>query len=149
MGANVGATVLASGAEHYVDRGPGKRVWAFTVLALDDLTRYDGKPTGLSGQEYRDRLVASYDTIGVLPFVDPHGVAWQVRFDHLTESLPDFKSDGETVPGLYPDGQSSVRDTAERHKRGGDGIIPSPPLYFVATVWSCASYDARRLRRRR
>ncbi len=88
------ATVLASGAEHYVDAGPGKRVWSFTVLALDDLARYDGKPAGRTGQEYRDSLAASYDTIGVLPFVDPHGVAWQVRFDHLVESLPDPRAAG-------------------------------------------------------
>jgi len=92
------ATVLASGAERYVDAGPGKRVWLFTVLAANDLARYDGRPTGLTGQQYRDALVASYTTIGVLPFVDPHGVAWQVRFDHLVESVPDPRT-ALTGPG--------------------------------------------------
>ncbi len=86
------ATALADGSERYVDRGPGKRVWRFTVLALDGLARYDGESTGLSGQEYRDRLAASYDTIGVLTFVDPHGAAWRVHFDNLAEALPDPRS---------------------------------------------------------
>ncbi len=96
------ATVLAGGAENYVDAGPGKRVWTFIVLALDGLARYDGRPTGLTGQQYRDALTASYETIGVLPFVDPHGVAWRVRFDHLVESLPDPRTALAGPAGLGP-----------------------------------------------
>ncbi len=70
------ASVTAGGGERYVDAGPGKRVWAFTVLAV-------------SGQGYRDSLVASYARSGPLSFVDPHGVAWSVHFDDLVERLPD------------------------------------------------------------
>lgn len=83
------ATVTTGGAERYADLGPGKRVWQFTVLALDGLARYDGRPTGLSGQHYRDLLAASYGKIGPLPFIDPHGVTWSVHFDDLVESMPD------------------------------------------------------------
>lgn len=92
------ATVMADGDERYVDAGPGKRVWSFTVVALDGLTRYDGQPTGVSGQQYRDALVASYGTIGMLPFVDPYGVTWQVHFDNLVESLPNPRT-ALTGPG--------------------------------------------------
>src|SRR5579883_975511 len=53
------ASVTVGGGERYVDAGPGKRVWAFTVLAVNELVRYDGRPTGVSGQGYRDSLVAS------------------------------------------------------------------------------------------
>jgi hypothetical protein len=83
------ANVTAGGGERYVDVGPGKRVWAFTVLAVNELVRYDGRPTGVSGQGYRDSLVASYARSGPLSFVDLHGVAWSVHFDDLVERLPD------------------------------------------------------------
>ncbi len=83
------ATVTAGGGEVYVDAGPGKRVWTFTVLALNGLTRYDGRPTGLSGSDYRDALAAAYAKIGPLPFVDPRGAAWNVHVDDLVETLPD------------------------------------------------------------
>ena len=83
------AAVTKGGGERYVDPGPGKRVWSFTVLAANDLLRYDGKPTGLTGQQYRDLLAASYAKIGPIPFIDPHGDAWNVHFDDLVESLPD------------------------------------------------------------
>ncbi len=83
------ASVTSGGGERYVDAGPGKRVWSFTVLALNDLTRYDGQPTGVSGQQYRDALVASYGKSGALAFVDLEGIAWSVRFDDLVEAIPD------------------------------------------------------------
>lgn len=83
------ASVTSGGGERYVDAGPGKRVWSFTVLCANNLLRYDGQPTGVSGQQYRDALAASYAKIAALAFVDPHGVAWSVRFDDMVEALPD------------------------------------------------------------
>ncbi len=87
------ATVRADGNESYVDLGPGKRVWRFTVLARNDLTKYDGTPTGLSGQQYRDALWASYAKVAsALSFTDPQGVSVQVRFDDLIEHVADLRS---------------------------------------------------------
>src|SRR6266496_574162 len=54
------ATTRADGGEGYVDLGPGKREWSMTILCLNDLTRYDSMPTGLSGQQYRNSLRNSY-----------------------------------------------------------------------------------------
>ena len=52
------ATVRADGGEAYVDLGPGKRIWSMTVLCMNDLLKYDGTSTGLTGQQYRDALRA-------------------------------------------------------------------------------------------
>lgn len=86
------ASVTAGGGERYVDVGPGKRVWQFTVLALNGLTRYDGQPAGMTGRQYRDALEASYAKSGTLPFVDPAGVAWTVHLDLVVERLPDLRT---------------------------------------------------------
>lgn len=86
------ASVTSGGGERYVDAGPGKRVWSFTILGVNDLLRYDGQPTGMTGQQYRDGLVASYAKSGTLAFVDPHGVSWTVHFDDLVEALPDLRT---------------------------------------------------------
>jgi len=98
------ASVTMGGAERYVDAGPGKRVWRFTALALDGLTRYDGQPTGMAGQQYRDALTLSYQRSGALPFVDPHGQSWSVHFDDLVEVLPDLR----TGAGAGPPGTSGA-----------------------------------------
>jgi hypothetical protein len=86
------ASVTAGGGERYVDVGPGKRVWQFTILALNGLVRYDGQPVGLTGREYRDALEASYARSGTLPFVDPAGSAWTVHLDLVVERLPDLRT---------------------------------------------------------
>jgi len=87
------ATVRADGNESYVDLGPGKRVWRFTALALNDLTKYDGTPTGLAGQQYRDALWASYAKVATtLSFTDPEGLVAQVHFDDLIERVANLRS---------------------------------------------------------
>ncbi len=87
------ATVRADGNESYVDLGPGTRVWRFTALALNDLTQYDGTPTGLMGQQYRDALWASYAKVATaLSFTDPEGQTAQVHFDDLVERVADVRS---------------------------------------------------------
>jgi hypothetical protein len=79
----------------YVDYGPGKRAWSMTILALNDLLGYDGQSTGLTGEQYRDALHASYNNnIGTtINFVDPlNGSPIAVHFDGYSESMPDLHS---------------------------------------------------------
>jgi hypothetical protein len=85
------ATVCADGGEGYVDLGPGKRVWSMVILCVNDLNKYDGTPTGLTGQNYRDNLVASYNKIGqTVTFQDPLGNSIQVHFDSYAEHALDL-----------------------------------------------------------
>jgi hypothetical protein len=87
------AAITKGGGERYVDAGPGKRVWAFTILAVNDLVRYDGQLVGLSGQQFRDALLASYAKVATtLSFTDPHGVSWTVRFDDYVEEVRDLRT---------------------------------------------------------
>jgi hypothetical protein len=87
------ATVRADGGEAYVDLGPGKRAWSMTVLCLNDLLKYDGTGTGLTGQQYRDALRASYtgSTGTTILFTDPlNGTALSVHFDSYAEIIYDL-----------------------------------------------------------
>ncbi len=87
------ATVRADGGESYVDLGPGKRVWSMIVLCLNDLLKYDGTSTGLTGQQYRDALRASYTgSVGTtLQFIDPlNGSPVAVHFDSYIEVVTDL-----------------------------------------------------------
>ncbi|HYU77233.1 MAG TPA: hypothetical protein VEL31_31585 [Ktedonobacteraceae bacterium] len=86
-------TVRADGGLAYVDLGPGKRVWIMVVLCLNDLTRYDGTSTGITGQQYRDSLRASYtSSVGsTLAYSDPlNPTAVAVHFDTYKESITDI-----------------------------------------------------------
>lgn len=88
------ATVRADGGQAYVDLGPGRRVWSMTILCLNEQTRYDGTPTGLSGQQYRDALRASYTgSVGAtIQFVDPlNSAAVAVHFDSYSELVYDLR----------------------------------------------------------
>lgn len=87
------ASYRADGSLSYVDLGPGKRLWSMTILARNDLLRYDGTPTGLTGQQYRDALRASYTSnIGTtINFTDPlHGSPIAVHFDNYSERILDL-----------------------------------------------------------
>ena len=87
------ATPRADGNEAYVDFGLGKKVWKFTVLALNDLSNYDGTPTGFTGQEYHDTLYGSYARVNaVLVFVDVDDTQHNVRFDNLVAHVPDVQT---------------------------------------------------------
>jgi hypothetical protein len=73
--------------------GRAKRVWRFTALAVNDLTKYDGTPTRITGQQYRDALWASYVKVATaLSFTDPQGQTAQVHFDDLVEHVADLRS---------------------------------------------------------
>lgn len=87
------ATVRADGGESYVDLGPGKRAWSMVILCLNDLVKYDGTLTGLTGQQYRDALRGSYtgSTGSTLSFTDPqNGSALSVHFDSYAELIADL-----------------------------------------------------------
>ena len=81
-------SVRADGGLAYVDLGPGRRTWSVTILCLNDQLQYDGTPTGLSGQQYRDALRASY--LGsrgtTIQFSDPlNSAPIAVHFDSYSE----------------------------------------------------------------
>ena len=85
----------ADGSLSYVDLGPGRRMWSMTILAINELRRYDGTLVGVSGQQFRDALRTSYTShIGTtINFVDPlNGSAIPVHFDHMEESILDLHS---------------------------------------------------------
>jgi hypothetical protein len=85
------ATVRADGGEGYVDLGPGKRVWSMVILCVNDLLKYDGTSTGLTGQNYRDSLIGSYSKVAqTVTFQDPLGVSFQVHFDGYVEHALDL-----------------------------------------------------------
>lgn len=89
------ATYRADRSLAYVDQGPGKRQWNMVVLCSNELLRYDGTPTGLSGQQYRDALRTSYmGSIGTtIPFVDPlNGSTIAVHFENYEERILDLHS---------------------------------------------------------
>jgi hypothetical protein len=89
------ATYRADGSLAYVDLGPGKRTWSMVILARNELLRYDGTPSGSSGQQYRDALRTSYTaTIGAtINFTDPlNGAPIAVHFDSYEERIIDLHS---------------------------------------------------------
>lgn len=84
------STIRADGGTSYVDLGPGKRVWSMTLLCKNDLLRYDGLPTGVTGQQYRDSLHASYlNSVGTtVLFGDPIAATTvAVHIDAYTEHV--------------------------------------------------------------
>lgn len=88
------ATVRADGGQAYVDLGPGRRVWSITILCVNEQLKYDGTPTGLTGQQYRDALRTSYtNSVGTtIQYTDPlNGSAVAVHFDSYTELVYDLR----------------------------------------------------------
>ncbi len=88
------ATVRADNGESYVDLGPGKRTWSMVLLCYNDLLKYDGTATGLTGEQYRDALRTSYGQVGVtINYVDPlNSVPVAVHFDSYAETVLDLHS---------------------------------------------------------
>jgi hypothetical protein len=89
------AIYRADGSLAYIDLGPGKRTWSMIILARNELLRYDGTPSGSSGQQYRDALRTSYTTtIGAtINFTDPlNGTPIAVHFDSYEERIIDLHS---------------------------------------------------------
>lgn len=85
----------ADGSLSYVDLGPGRRTWSMTVLAVNELKKYDGSQVATTGQQYRDTLRTSYTSnIGTtINFTDPlSGIPIAVHFDLYEESIIDLHS---------------------------------------------------------
>jgi hypothetical protein len=88
-----------SGAgERYVDRGPGKRLFTFTVVAFSAMLDYSGSPVPLTSTQYHDALQTSYNRVNTtLSYTDPATHTWTVRFDDLSEQLVDIRSQADTL----------------------------------------------------
>jgi hypothetical protein len=89
------AKYRADGSLSYIDLGPGRRTWTMTILAINELRRYDGSTVNMTGQQYRDALRASYiNHIGTtINFTDPlSGSAIPVHFDHYEETIINLHS---------------------------------------------------------
>ena len=89
------ASYRADGSLAYVDLGPGKRTWSMIILARNELLRYDGALTGMTGQQYRDALRNSYtNNIGAtITYIDPlNSTGIAVHFDNYQESINDLHS---------------------------------------------------------
>jgi hypothetical protein len=87
------ATVRADGDISYVDLGPGRRMWSMVLLCKNDLLRYDGTPTGLTGQQYRDALRTSYSnsTASSVLYSDPlNATSVAVHIDSYKEIVYDL-----------------------------------------------------------
>jgi hypothetical protein len=85
----------ADGDISYVDLGPGRRTWSMVILCKNDLLRYDGTPTGLTGQQYRDALRTSYiNSAGnTIQYSDPLNASpVTVHFDSYQETIYDLHS---------------------------------------------------------
>jgi hypothetical protein len=88
----------AGAGERYIDRGPGKRVFSFIVVAFAAMLDYAGNPVPLTGQQYHDALQTSYNRVNTtLAFTDPAGHVWTVRFDDLAEQLVDIRSQTDAL----------------------------------------------------
>lgn len=96
------AAAGAGVGERYVDFGPGKREWTFTVVAYQAIRKYDGTFVALSGQQYRDALHASYQKVNTtLQFTDPLGTVWTVHFDNLAETIIDVRQQADNESLQY------------------------------------------------
>lgn len=102
-------TVRADASESYIDLGPGRREWSMIILCLNDLCQYDGIPTGLSGEQYRSSLYASYlGSIGqTINFLDPlNNSPLNVHFDDYQEAIRDLHSQINALALGNPPGAS-------------------------------------------
>ena len=87
------STVRADGGTSYVDLGPGKRIWSMILLCKNDLLRYDGLSTNITGQQYRDAVRTSYlNSVGTtVLFSDPiNTTVIAVHIDSYTEVVSDL-----------------------------------------------------------
>ncbi len=86
----------AGAGERYIDRGPGKRVWSFTIVCFHAIRDYTGTTVSPTGQQYRDALHTSYQKVNTqLTYTDPHGQSWSVWFDDLEEEIADLRSQSD------------------------------------------------------
>lgn len=76
-----------------LDRGPAQRVWTMNLLCTNSLKRYDGSALGPLGQQLRDQLQHSYETIpNTLWLQDLDGYHYQVSMTLYTETVADLRT---------------------------------------------------------
>jgi hypothetical protein len=88
------ATLTKSGAERYIDLGPGKREWRMQLLCVDGLRDYTGAPLSGTGRALRDGLRLSYEKTPAggtttLAYTDLDGMVYTVHFDDYEEQVRD------------------------------------------------------------
>ncbi|MGH2387883.1 MAG: hypothetical protein ACRDIE_06720 [Chloroflexota bacterium] len=99
------AVITKSGAERYIDLGPGKREWRLRLLCVNGLLDYTGAPLPATGKDLRDRLRAAYEktpaggTAG-LTYTDLDGMEYTVHFDDYEEEVRDPRTQ-LTSPGFH------------------------------------------------
>ena len=77
----------------WTDRGPRQRIWTMKIQCYNTLLKYDGSPTGIRAEEYRDALQNDYQrTAMILPFTDPAGVCRGVAFTDFVEEIADLRA---------------------------------------------------------
>ncbi len=109
------STVRADGGTSYVDLGPGKREWRMTLLCKNDLLRYDGLTTSITGQQYRDAVRTSYlNSVGTtVLFSDPiSATVIAVHIDSYTEVVADLHTQ-QVALSLSSSGSLSYEVTVE------------------------------------
>jgi len=85
----------ADGSLSYVDLGPGKRTWTMTILAVNELRRYDGTTIGTTGQQFRDALRSSYTSnVGTtINFIGPLNESMiPIHFNNYSETIVNLHS---------------------------------------------------------
>jgi hypothetical protein len=88
------ADLTKSGAERYIDLGPGKREWRMRLLCVNGLLDYTAAPVPGSGMDLRNRLRASYEKTPAggtadLAYTDLDGMEYTVHFDDYEEQVRD------------------------------------------------------------
>lgn len=88
------ATITKSGAERYVDLGPGKREWHMSLLCVNGLPDYTGRAQAATGEALRESLRASYEKVpaggvATLGYTDLDGAVYAVHFDDYEEQVRD------------------------------------------------------------
>lgn len=95
---NRNPAVSGAGAdERYLDYGPGKREWYFTVVCFNAMKTYAGVSIVTTGEQFRDDLHTSYNKVNtVLSYTDPGGTVFNCRFDDLQEEIVDIRSQADS-----------------------------------------------------
>lgn len=102
-------TYRSDGSLSWVDVGPGKREFLMTILARNDLAKYDGTLTGITGEQYRSSLRTSYTSkiAQTIVFQDAIGNSINTYFKSYEEKILDLKSQiislstGGSLAGSY------------------------------------------------
>lgn len=84
----------ADGGLAYTDSGVGKRTWAMTILAVNELKKYDGSIVTTTGQQFRDALRSAFTASAgtTYTYTDPFNTPFTVHFDGYEEFVLNIHS---------------------------------------------------------